>query len=336
MPLTLFSDPYLSGLIIGVLGNRYAKGKIDSQAQILLANDGKTGNVVAKGIEEFTRTVEFDENQSLEETILFLQSEEVAHIIRKVFGYFLSDELGDDLGFNISGLKYLFIQEYEKYFEGSSGGLSHADLEKLFDDLLDAAEDMFTREVESNNLAAHDALDKLRHLLEMNKLDEIHKEIRKLKREGKISVKKILEFEKSYREQILAVHGKIMPPSFGDTKKVQIDKIYVTPHFFVKDSYRFVFNDDEPITLDEVVENIDKTLILGNPGAGKTTLTDKLCYELSSRYDEMLIKGKRLTPIPIILRKYSEEKKKQNFSIADYIEQNINGNGRKSRAVSNV
>lgn len=328
------SDPTINGLILGVLGNiltdlvkfpvKQFRKKQKSSTQSLRIEAGKPENIIQKSLENYTETAEFDEERHFEELILFLQSEEVANVIRQMFGYYIYEEMGDEPRSTITGLRSAFIYEYNNYFEEYSQKLSIDALRELFDKLTNATEIMFSNEVQSGNLAAHDALDKFRHLQQMGQLHEIQKEIKRLKRAGEISVKKILEFEKAYREQVLEIHGRIMPPSFGDTRKVPIDKIYVTPFFFAKDSHYFRFIDGEPTGLYELIEDIEKTLILGNPGAGKTTLTDKLCYELSAQYGKLLIRGKRLTPVHIILRKYSEEKKKQNCSIADFIEQTLN------------
>jgi predicted NACHT family NTPase len=71
------------------------------------------------------------------------------------------------------------------------------------------------------------------------------------------------------------------------------------------------------ISLPDLLSNLHRTVVLGNPGGGKSTLTNKICYDFSKASNE---DPSRVTPIPVILREYGSEKKAHNYSIVDFIE----------------
>lgn len=71
------------------------------------------------------------------------------------------------------------------------------------------------------------------------------------------------------------------------------------------------------IGLPDLLSKIYRTVILGNPGGGKSTLTNKICYDFTKRSSGELA---RITPIPVILREYGNEKRNHNYSILEFIE----------------
>lgn len=91
-------------------------------------------------------------------------------------------------------------------------------------------------------------------------------------------------------------------------------------------SQRELFYDMIPrrmlIDLDTLLSKVNRTVVLGNPGGGKSTLTNKICYDFTkpnSRKQERQDLY-RITPIPVILREYGNEKKAHNHSILQFIE----------------
>ncbi len=64
-----------------------------------------------------------------------------------------------------------------------------------------------------------------------------------------------------------------------------------------------------------------RAVILGNPGAGKSTLAIKLCYDLAHNYAQRLFAGrKELTPILVTLRQYGADRKERRCSLLEFIE----------------
>jgi hypothetical protein len=283
-------------------------------------------SIISESIVETSYEVTKNDSQNFEEFVLFLQSEEVAQIIRKLFCYSLQEELAEPRPYEIPQIREQFIEEYKSFFGRNCNTPEKSKLRNIFDAIVINAEESLLDQL-SPQLRAYEALEKFKRILDFHKLNEINEDIRKLKREKKLSVKEILEFEIALRRQMIEVHGKIIPPSFSDTKKLPIDNVYVMPNLYETDDFLSHFISDDPLLeFGEFLFDIDKTLVVGNPGAGKTTLTDKICYEIANRYDERLISGKWLSPIHVTIRKYSEEKVKHNYSITDYIEKSINSN----------
>jgi hypothetical protein len=74
---------------------------------------------------------------------------------------------------------------------------------------------------------------------------------------------------------------------------------------------------EQLIGLPDLLAKLYRTVILGNPGGGKSTLTNKICYDFTKASNDDL---NRVTPIPVILREYGSEKRTHNYSILEFIE----------------
>jgi hypothetical protein len=98
----------------------------------------------------------------------------------------------------------------------------------------------------------------------------------------------------------------------------------VAPHFneFARSTKRAsaAQHGERSLKLTEFLQRIYRAVLLGNPGGGKSTLKDKLCFDLAANYLERPMGGRRLTPIPVILRDYGAEKKAHNMSIVQFME----------------
>jgi hypothetical protein len=73
-------------------------------------------------------------------------------------------------------------------------------------------------------------------------------------------------------------------------------------------------------TMDQVLSGIYRTVILGNPGGGKSTFTNKVCYDLASNTRQRELGTKRFTPMPVVLREFGSEKKANKISILRFLE----------------
>lgn len=101
-----------------------------------------------------------------------------------------------------------------------------------------------------------------------------------------LDIKAILEFEQQYRRQIKELHGKLTLPYIDVAKKLPIDRLYVCPHF----SPEFVNRDtrEKTSTQSEFYQSIYRTVLLGNPGGGKSTCGQKCCYDLVTQFFEFI------------------------------------------------
>ncbi|MFE0356351.1 NACHT domain-containing protein [Streptomyces nigra] len=74
------------------------------------------------------------------------------------------------------------------------------------------------------------------------------------------------EWLKQYKAIFSRVHDAVEIPDLSNRRKVRYSKLYVEPSFsLLSDPAR------GPISLDELCERVDRTVILGDPGAGKSS-----------------------------------------------------------------
>lgn len=75
-------------------------------------------------------------------------------------------------------------------------------------------------------------------------------------------------FESAYRRACAERHGYIVPPDFETNRKVPMDELYVAPNISYEESHGY----NALVPLESFVMEIDRTVILGDPGGGKSTL----------------------------------------------------------------
>jgi hypothetical protein len=128
-------------------------------------------------------------------------------------------------------------------------------------------------------------------------LDKIERQVAALShpdRDGQAETR----FLDGYTRHVRDVHGKLEPPDFERRRKVPIDMIYVnTPVHSYADSG--VYREPESrLSVIDLAAKIDRTVLLGDPGGGKTTAANVLANYLVS-----LPAGK--IPFVVTLRDYA-------------------------------
>ena len=88
------------------------------------------------------------------------------------------------------------------------------------------------------------------------------------------------EWVTRYRRQALERHGKIEPPDFERRRRVPIERIFVDTSVYAYSDNRVEFGWHEAgrssLRVTHLADRIDRTVLLGNPGGGKTTATSVL------------------------------------------------------------
>ena len=178
---------------------------------------------------------------------------------------------------------------------------------------------MLNEAIDKGILAAHEAKEAFRFNVLQSHIEAIHKEVELFSAPYKVDREAILAFEKQYLKQIGQRCSRITPPNLSAATPRSIDDLYVYPSFTrprVGDKLQM-----DRLEKDEFLLSIHRAVLLGDPGAGKSTLTLKLCYDLVRNYSSRIFAGKKeLTPILIILRNYGAEKKERRCSILEFIE----------------
>jgi len=111
-----------------------------------------------------------------------------------------------------------------------------------------------------------------------------------------------------YRRQATELHGYITPPDFRDRNPVALEKIYVPGRILL--SSRGPDN-DAPIELYDLIPHMDRDVLLGDPGGGKSTATHALTYKLAKDPAAPL-------PFVVVLREFAP--RSSDLSVVEFIE----------------
>ncbi|WP_157732598.1 NACHT domain-containing NTPase [Cellulomonas sp. PSBB021] len=98
----------------------------------------------------------------------------------------------------------------------------------------------------------------------------------------------------AFRRQIVARHGHIVPPDYDQKRRVPIRELYVPPRISAQSD-----EIDTVIDVAEFAQRLDRTVLLGDPGGGKSTAADYIASELAREV------GAR-TPFVVLLREYAQ------------------------------
>ena len=252
---------------------------------------------------------------------LFLSSPEAEAIIRQVYSAELLD--GDNQN-TVDAIRSEFLASLSRVLvsrDGELRELSH----KLFDALIKGCHEVLVVAIDQGILPAHEAMSNFRFHILHDEIAALHRKIDLFSLKSQPDYKAILAFEETYRNQVRSRHWFIIPPNFDVARKVPINDIYVQSRFTraalknVNDRNRATHSPQEIISVDRLLPNAYRLVILGNPGGGKSTFSTKLCYDLASRYNERLFGSRQLTPIFIVLREYGARKKEHDYSLLDFI-----------------
>ncbi|CAO1651177.1 NACHT domain-containing protein [Salinibacterium sp. NYA9b] len=77
-------------------------------------------------------------------------------------------------------------------------------------------------------------------------------------------------FYSEYKKICAEVHGAIQPPDFETNQRIPLKDLYVGPAIFKLADDEI----DSQLTIDELLDSLDRTVVLGDPGGGKSTLSN--------------------------------------------------------------
>jgi hypothetical protein len=314
----------VEGVVLGVLGNAATSmsawaaskfGRMLIGKELLekwKIEETALQPMLQKAADALAEIVELGGPARMEEVCLFLATPEVEAILRQVY----ADRLIEDGG-SIDAIRAKFLRSFSTYVDVDERALEDSS-NRLFDSLLEACEYTLGQAIDRGILSAHEARSESRYRLLRDELDIVRKNTDYLVALKKPDVDAILRFEQEYRSQVAVRHGFIIPPSFDAPSKLPINDVYVTPSFVPV--VRRGGEETSPRDYSDFISEIHRVVLLGDPGGGKSTFTEKLCYDLATRHSERLIAGRELTPILVVLRDYGAEKAAHEYSILDFIE----------------
>jgi hypothetical protein len=123
------------------------------------------------------------------------------------------------------------------------------------------------------------------------------------------------DFLNRYRRQIIEQHGMIEPPDLKRRQRVPIANIYVSPliyHEFLSERESTA----RKLDIERLAKEVDRTVLLGDPGAGKTTAANVLAHSYASDTN-------RPVPFLVTLRDFAAPDS-LGRSIAEHIEYKLN------------
>lgn len=256
-------------------------------------------------------------DQIQEELQMFLVSPEVEAIVRQIYSGQLTKN-GDGY---FESIQSVFISSLSLRLGESSAELRAVGLE-LFESLYRACERALAVAIDRGILSAHEAKAASRQRVVLDELQSIKKNLALLSAASKPDIKGVSAFEEKYRYQVSVRHAHITPPNFDAARKLPLAEIYVSPAFIPTSKKKN--QQQQRLLMDEFLGAIYRTVLLGNPGGGKSTFAVKLSHELAIHHQDRIIAGRQLTPILVVLRDYGAEKKAKGCSILQFIEATSN------------
>jgi hypothetical protein len=253
------------------------------------------------------------EGPATESVIPFLRSAESAAVARQVFAAHMTGEP--------DSYRDQLLAEFEALADRH--GIERATLpivRTVFQQIWAAADSCVAACIDQGLLSAHEARSIGRHQAVMDQFASLDRTIRYL---GKVkpSHDEVNEFDVRYRDQVADRFSRLLPPQHDSARKVPIDDIYVSPHLGVPRSDEGgVYTRIQRIALPEFLNLVHRTVVLGNPGAGKSTLAQRICYDLARERRIFAPSGSSVTPIMVSAREYGAFKAEKKWSILKFIE----------------
>jgi len=137
------------------------------------------------------------------------------------------------------------------------------------------------------------------------------------------SAREFLSYRDNLRLAISLDVSDIAPPTFDDRRRVPIDDLYVSP--------TIIPEEELPPGMDsmgeeELLFDIDRTVLLGDPGGGKSTLATKIAFDLSNGARPVsTLCDEGLLGFPIILREYDTFTPEGDKSFVQFMESRSQG-----------
>ena len=276
--------------------------------------------VLEKAVEDIAESIEQIGAAELDQICLFLTSNEAEAIIRQIYAVSILQSKEQ----NLEQISQEFLTAFSLYTNIPKSELRDSAAE-IFRILVGGCEEALKIAIDQGKLAAHEAKSLFRYQVLLDEIANVNKNLEFLSTTQQLDISAINTFESKYREQVKVRHGYIIPPYIQEIKKIPIESIYVDSNFYLVQNK----SDDlleENINYKVFYHEIKRTVLLGNPGGGKSTFAQKLIYDLANCYSERLLSARQVTPILVVLRDYGTKKKEQGCSILKMIELTANAN----------
>ncbi|WP_159448530.1 NACHT domain-containing NTPase [Demequina sp. NBRC 110052] len=120
---------------------------------------------------------------------------------------------------------------------------------------------------------------------------------------------RLAQWERDYKVQVASQHGYLTPPDPEVRRKVPFDELYVAPRLHV-DGPAATSIDKAPIAVDDFARSLQRTVVLGDPGAGKSTVASYIAHREAELGDRV--------PFLVVVREFAATMPVPH-SVAEYI-----------------
>jgi hypothetical protein len=302
--------PLLGQLVNSLANTRQSKQIIPQRLAALLGFEESIAERIKSAISNYVQSEPNLDLRLDERAIRFVQLPEVSELIAQIYSSKL--QLGPNASFaELENELGHLVRLHRVVADEEVASLA----QPLFRMLWRITDDALSEAIGRGLLSAHEAKEVARHKILLDRISGIEKTVSALVQTTDSRLTDILEFEQKYRDQVANRHRLIAPPQYDANKRVPIDDVFVqqvfVPSFLPQGPVTFSGND--------LVRAFHRVVVLGQPGGGKSTFVQKICFDHSSRA-QLLPNDRKLTPVLVTLREYSAQKQASPLSILDFIE----------------
>lgn len=249
---------------------------------------------------------------------LFLVSTEAECIVRDIFAARLSE--APILAVSLA--RELFAESFSSHFEVSDASISEI-VEILVSEIIEACDEAIKYAYESRLFYRAEDNSISRHSTIAAQLGTLEKTLQEIRDVGTTVDPSANSFISHYSKNASARFGTLKPASLETERRVPIDEIYVKPSFRMTrtqaDKLGLSCDDKGYVGLADLMFGLHRTVVLGDPGAGKTTCATKICHEVLNSATERPVGGRNLVPFFIVLKDYARWRQDHESSILQFI-----------------
>jgi len=208
---------------------------------------------------------------------------------------------------DIEDVKSAFLAGVEHAAQGRAV-FSGVDFDELFASFVEASAEVVELAIEADSVHALENSAELRHKIVIARIKAIEDLCAPHSASAGVDLS---DLEQQLRLEVSARSGRIDLPSTVRHEPVDIDSLYVAPQLRLSSESlpRFRYKPEErSLDYPEFLTSVRRRVVLGNPGAGKSTLAVKLCSDLTSAPTSPIrssaLSWESITPLRVELRKY--------------------------------
>ncbi|MDX2505899.1 MAG: NACHT domain-containing protein [Gammaproteobacteria bacterium] len=346
----MFTESILTGIIANALTHTFTESNIHINRNNISSLES-LDKLISKGITKEVKKLYLN-NEIDQKIVSFLTSAEVHNIVKKVFSFDFYNNYEDkpkpedviraeertnrQFGNNkiiidkhklfrkenVATVPNSIADEFYALAEFCIGDAIHkVDIRNLFNCIIKICTDALNTAIDKGYLFASHATENVRQRMVLGKLDNIERSISFYKEKDKCIIKDFDVFISAYYKLIRQRYNSIEPASFDEAKRLAIKDIYVLPIFNYK---RPTSDDYNKYRFDHFLRSMNRRVVLGDPGCGKTTLSRVVTFTQCSPQASGNTGSPLLIPFLIVIRKFGADYKTDKKSILEYIVENIN------------